>query len=91
MAAVSLRGALCALKKTAMVRNFDWHGARITRATVINESYRHTQNVRRFFKAQCGPAFKFDRTFMAWLKDGRTKTMGDAVEEWRRRSRAGKR
>jgi hypothetical protein len=42
MAAVSLRGALCALKKTAMVRNFDWHSARITRATVINESYRHT-------------------------------------------------
>jgi hypothetical protein len=67
---------------------FDWHSDRITRKTRITASYRNTQNVRRFFKSQCGAHFKFDRPFMAWLKDGAPKTMGDAVKEWQRRMRA---
>lgn len=64
---------------------FDWHGGEITRATPITASYRNTQNVRRFFRAECGDAFAFDRSFMAWLKLSTGKTMGDAVDEWRRR------
>jgi hypothetical protein len=64
---------------------FDWHGGRITRGTPITKTYRHTQNVRRFFKAECGADFKFDRPFMAWLKEGSGKTMGNAADEWRRR------
>jgi hypothetical protein len=64
---------------------FDWHGGRITRNTPITSSYRNTQNVRRFLKAQCGDHFKFDRPFMAWLKNGTSKTMGDAADEWLRR------
>jgi hypothetical protein len=44
---------------------FDWHADAITRDTPITKSYRNTQNVRRFFKAQCGDDFKFDRPFMA--------------------------
>jgi hypothetical protein len=67
------------------VTEFDWHGGQISRKTPITASYRNTQNVRRFFRSQCGPDFKFDRPFMAWLKDGKRKTMGDAVDEWRRR------
>ena len=67
---------------------FDWHGGRITRATPITGSYRNTQNVRRFFKQECGGAFKFDRPFMAWLRDGTAKTMGDAADEWLRRQAA---
>jgi hypothetical protein len=70
------------------VKGFDWHSDPITPETCITRSYRNTQNVRRFFQSQCGAHFKFDRSFMAWLKDGTTKTMGDAVEEWRRRRRA---
>jgi hypothetical protein len=65
---------------------FDWHGGRITRATPVTSSYRNTQNVRRFLIAQCGADFKFDRPFMAWIKDGRPKTMGDVADEWKRRS-----
>lgn len=64
---------------------FDWHRGQITRETPITESYRHTPKVRRFFKAECGDAFKFDRPFMAWLKDGMPKTMGAAADEWLRR------
>jgi len=64
---------------------FDWHGGKITRATPVTGDYRNTQNVRRFFKSQCGAAFTFDRPFMAWLKDGSRKTMGAAADEWLRR------
>jgi hypothetical protein len=70
------------------VKGFDWHSDPITPKTPITGSYRNTQNVRRFFQSQCGTHFKFDRSFMAWLKDGASKTMGEAVEEWQRRKRA---
>ena len=66
-------------------RAFDWHCDPITRKTPITTTYRNTQNVRRFFKAQCGDYFKFDRPFMAWLKSGKPKTMDDAVKERLRR------
>ncbi|HML11741.1 MAG TPA: DUF6434 domain-containing protein [Xanthobacteraceae bacterium] len=65
---------------------FDWHSDQIRSTTLITSSYRNTQNARRFFKSQCGSHFKFDRSFMAWLKDGTPKTMGDAVKEWKRRN-----
>ncbi len=64
---------------------FDWHSGQITRATPLTKSYRNTQKVRRFFKAECGDAFKFDREFIAWLKSASGLTMGDAVDEWLRR------
>jgi hypothetical protein len=67
------------------VARVDWHADAITRDTPITKSYRNTQNVRRFFKAQCGDDFKFDRSFMAWLKNGAAKTMGVAADEWSRR------
>ena len=68
------------------MKAFDWHSDPITRKTPITESYRNTQNVRRFFREECGDDFKFDRAFMAWLKSGDKKTMGDAVKEWLRRA-----
>jgi Domain of unknown function (DUF6434) len=84
----------CACKPTvlmvamAQVSSFDWHGGQITRATPITKSYRNTQTVRRFFEAECGNNVKFDRAFMAWLKDGTEKTMGEAADEWLRREAA---
>jgi len=64
---------------------FDWHADVITRATQVNADYRSTQNGRRFMRSQCGDAFTFDRPFMAWIKDGTPKTMGDVADEWTRR------
>ena len=64
---------------------FDWHSDRITRATPVTESYRSTQNVRRFLRSQCGEKFKFDRSFMQWIKNRTKKTMGDVADEWLRR------
>lgn len=67
---------------------FDWHGGDITRATKITKSFRKTQKVRRFFKAECGDRFKFDVPFIDWLKTAVGQTMGEAAEEWRRRQAA---
>ena len=52
----------------------------------MTATYRNTQNVRRFFKRECGDGFRFDRDFMAWMKNGKRKTMGDAANEWKRRA-----
>ena len=56
----------------------------IDRTKLVTDSYKNTQGVRRFLTAQCGPNFKFDRAFMAWIKDGNLKTMGDVADEWTR-------
>jgi hypothetical protein len=63
----------------------DWHGGAITRATAIDATYKNTQNVRRFLQRECGEGFAFDRAFMAWIRDGTDKTMGEVVDEWLRR------
>ncbi len=64
---------------------FDWHSEQISSTTLILPSYKNTQNVRRFFKTECGDQFKFDRSFMRWMKESSGKTMGDAVHEWANR------
>ncbi|WP_349433667.1 DUF6434 domain-containing protein [Pararhizobium sp. A13] len=69
------------------MKGFDWHGGAIDRNTAVTATYRNTQNVRRFLTAQCGEDFAFDRPFMAWIRDGRAKTMGDVADEWMRRQR----
>ncbi|MEL6647966.1 MAG: DUF6434 domain-containing protein [Pseudomonadota bacterium] len=61
---------------------FDWHKAPLTPETVITDSYRNTQNVRRFFKAQCEPGFKFNIAFMDWMKGNVGKTLSDACEAY---------
>ncbi|ATF93188.1 Uncharacterised protein [Cedecea neteri] len=65
--------------------NIDWHSAVLTRATVVDKHYKNTQNVRRFMIEECGPHFRFDREFMAWIRNGVAKNLGDVVDEWKRR------
>ncbi|MBB2496612.1 DUF6434 domain-containing protein [Aquipseudomonas ullengensis] len=65
---------------------FDWHSDSITRSTVVCAGYRNTQNVRRFMLEQCGAGFTFDRAFMAWIRNDTPKTMGEVVDEWKRRA-----
>ena len=66
-------------------RPFDWHYSVLSSHTIIAPDYRNTQNVRRFFKGEIGEHFKFDRYFMTWMQDNAGRTLGDAVDEWRRR------
>lgn len=62
--------------------SFDWHAGPITRNTPLDKNYRNTQKVRQFLTGECGDAFKFNRTFMAWIKSGEPVTMGDVADEW---------
>ncbi|MFB4339508.1 hypothetical protein C1N58_09805 [Pantoea sp. SGAir0180] len=63
----------------------DWHGSSLTRNTVVDNNYKNTQNVRRFMTDECGPDFRFDRAFMAWIRNDIPKNLGDVVDEWKRR------
>jgi len=61
---------------------FDWHSAALTPDTVITDSYRNSQNVRRFFKSQLGDSFKFNIPFMAWMKENIGATLADACQAY---------
>ena len=65
---------------------FNWHSDLLTTATALDKHYKNTQNVRRFMLEHCGPGFKFDRAFMAWIRNDTAKTLGDVVDEWQRRN-----
>lgn len=69
--------------------SFNWHSDQLTRETPVCKHYRNTQNVRRFMVEHCGDNFKFDRDFMAWIRDGVPKTLGEVVDEWLLRNRDG--
>jgi len=62
---------------------FDWHCETLTPETPLTNSYKNTQNVRRFFKSQLGEGFKFNIEFMAWLKSNEGKTLADACIEYK--------
>ncbi|WP_252737810.1 DUF6434 domain-containing protein [Marinobacter salexigens] len=74
-------------KLTVRESAFDWHSDHITESTPVTSTYRNTQNVRRFLQGCCGSDFRFDREFMAWIKNGEPKTMGEVAIEWRQRSK----
>ncbi len=59
---------------------FDWHSEALTSETIITDSYKNTQNVRRFFKQAVGRQFKFNIAFMEWMKSNEGKTLGDACK-----------
>ncbi|WP_443088612.1 DUF6434 domain-containing protein [Vibrio sp. T11.5] len=66
----------------------DWHKNYIDDSTIITDSYKTTQNVRRYFKSKFGENFKFDRDFMNWINNATGLTMGDASEEWVKRQKS---
>lgn len=61
---------------------FNWHSEKLSLQTIITNSYKNTQNVRRFFKQHIGEHFSFDRKFMAYLKNSTGITLADAIKEW---------
>jgi Domain of unknown function (DUF6434) len=51
----------------------------------VTKDYRTTQNVRRFLAAQLGAEIHLDRPFMAWIRSGAPRNMGDIADELDRR------
>lgn len=72
------------LAKPKPTSRFDWHSADLTPETVLTDSYRNTQNVRRFFKEHLGPHFAFSIPFMAWLSSNHGKTLAEACAYWQK-------
>ena len=70
-------------KRRRATSSFDWHAADLDDTTPLTDSYRNTQNVRRYFKSRLGNKFSFNIEFMAWLKANTGKTLADACAEYR--------
>jgi len=67
-------------KRASVKSKFDWHKEPLFPDTVLTDSYKNTQNVRRFFQNKIGADFKFNIAFMEWIKSNQGKTLQDAVE-----------
>lgn len=76
-------GEVLAEPKRKVTSDFDWHSAPLDDATRLTDSYKNSQNVRRYFKSRLGDGFKFNIEFMAWLKANTGKTLADACDEYR--------
>ncbi len=64
----------------AKTSKFDWTNKLLTKDTVITDSYKNSQNVRKFFKEYVGESFKFSITLMDWMQGHIGSTLGDAVQ-----------
>ncbi|MEM9970897.1 MAG: DUF6434 domain-containing protein [Pseudomonadota bacterium] len=69
--------------RAKVTSGFDWHAAPLDDATVLTDSYRNTQNVRRYFKSRLGDRFAFNIEFMAWLRANTGRTLAEACDEYR--------
>ena len=56
----------------------------LTRQTVLPAGQRCTEQLRRFLRAEIGPAFRFDGAMRAFVADGAGRTIGELVEHWHR-------
>jgi hypothetical protein len=63
---------------------FDWHAAILSPETIITDSYKNSQNVRRFFIQHCGAQFHFSIPFMHFMKTNCGGTLQDAINEWQK-------
>lgn len=75
-------------KKTTFT--FDWHSESLTLETPITDTYKNTQNVRRFMVSQVGSKFHFSISLMEWMTANAGKTLKDAVVEYQRTSEQAK-
>ena len=64
--------------------------ATLTRATVIDATFRCSQELRAFFEAEIGPAFHFDGFMRDLVKNGQGKTLAQAIDAWQVRRQAPK-
>lgn len=64
------------------VSKFDWNKEILTPDTLITDSYKNTENVRRFFRAHIGEHFYFTVEFMNWMNHNPGKKLSDAILTW---------
>lgn len=69
---------------------FDWHSEQLSLDTIITDSYKNSQNVRRFFIQHCGEKFHFSIPFMHFMKNNCGISLQDAIQEWKRQNEQSK-
>ncbi len=67
---------------------FNWSKEKLDNTTVITDSYKNNENVRRFFVAAIGESFSFNIDLMNFMKDNIGATLADAVKFYRQREAA---
>jgi hypothetical protein len=72
------------INKAANTSKFDWNNAAMNADTKITDNYKNTENVRKFMIENIGKHFRFNTEFMKWAKQNTGKTLGDAINEWKR-------
>lgn len=60
----------------------DWGKGTLTIATIIDDGYRNTRNVRSFMQTHASQRFRFSNEFMGWMRTNAGRTLGDAVAFW---------
>jgi hypothetical protein len=64
--------------------DFDWKKSELTLNTLVTDNYKNTENVRAFMKKHIGEHFKFNVDRMKWMQDNVGKTLGEAIEAWKK-------
>jgi len=75
-------GKVIPTKKTKTHSKFDWHSEALSLESIITDSYKNSNNVRRFMEKEIGSHFKFNIPFMKWMKDNVGKTLKEARDTW---------
>jgi hypothetical protein len=73
-----------AINSKQAISKFDWQKEPLSIDTIITDSYKNSQNVRCFLRQHCGDNFRFSIPFMDYMKINCSKTLGDAINEWKR-------
>lgn len=70
-------------KRARSKSKFNWSKEKLTLTTPITDNYKNTENVRVFFAEQIGKRFKFNVSFMNWMKNNVGKNLREAVVAWK--------
>lgn len=71
------------IKNKKLVSSFDWNVEELSLETIITDSYKNTEQVRRFFEQQLGRKFHFSVPFMNWMKKNVGSTLETALIVWK--------
>lgn len=71
-------------RKQSRTSKFDWNVEVLSLDTIITDSYKNTENVRKFFLENIGNQFSFNVQFMNWTKENIGASLKDAIEEWQK-------
>lgn len=71
-------------RKQSRTSKFDWNSEALSLDTIITDSYKNTENVRKFFLENIGNHFSFNVLFMNWTKENIGASLKDAIEEWKK-------